>query len=202
MSANMKRLKREPGKHGDIAHEFGRHAAKGRVVSLFWGVVLGIVLPIVFPIMRSPNLFTIIGIIMIITAIAEMIVSKKKDAALNLKNYCAEKSIDYTEIEQEWEKAVVYRSGGNVIALGEKHLIMCLGAYKWENVRQIYGSEMLAKNIRGTTMLTDCLRICLDDGNHIDCTFSKKDAVVFLNDIKQKHPNVVAGHEIITYDYD
>ena len=190
MSTNIKKLKREPEKHGGMAYEIGRQpiiaALKLLIVSIIAAVFLFIAdVPIIFP---------ILSILAVALPIIDAI-NYVKNTLNNFEKYCAENNIEYAAIEQEWEKAVVYRSQGSVVAISDKHLIMHTGAYKWENVLWIYNTVICIKVFKNRLEPTDHIRVCLDDGNHTEIIFSSMDAAVFMDDVKKEHPEIVVGYD-------
>jgi len=190
MSAKNKKLKREPGKHRGMAYEFGIYYVISSVKLLIGSIIVAVL----FCMMKVPAVFPILSILAVILPIISAI-RYVKDMPRNFRKYCAENNIDYAEIEQEWEKSVVYRSQGSVIAMGDKHLILNTGAYKWENILWIYDTVIYVENFKRAKIPTDHLRVCLDNGNTIDVTFSLMDAIVFINDVKKEHPEIVVGYD-------
>lgn len=190
MSINIKNIKRESGKHGNIAYEISRQPIKSALKLLIGSIIVAVLLFIA----DTPIVFPILSILAVALPIIDVI-NYLKNASKNFKKYCAENNIEHTTIEQEWKKAVVYRSQGNVIAIGDKHLIMHTGAYKWENVLWIYNTVICIKVFKNRMEPTDHIRVCLDDGNHTEIIFSSMDAAVFMDDVKKEHPEIVVGYD-------
>lgn len=182
--------KKEPQKHKSMDYEFVIYYVTSAVKLLIGSIIVAVFLCI----MKAPVVFPVLSIFAVTLPIIAAI-KYVKNALQNFRKYCAENNIDYAEIEQEWEKSIAYCSQGSVVAMGDKHLILHTGAYKWKNILWIYDTVINVENFRGGKMPTEHLRVCLDNGSTIDIVFPLMDAIVFMNDVKKAHPEIVVGYD-------
>ncbi len=103
-----------------------------------------------------------------------------------LKGYCRSVGIDINDVEQEFKNTWIHSL--SLCSVGNKYFICIDKVIPFEKICWIFYSH------QNTAQKNGCITICMTDGTVVEYIMSAEHAVVFLNEVNQKHPDVVLGY--------
>ncbi|MGN0665868.1 MAG: DUF6709 family protein [Huintestinicola sp.] len=132
--------------------------------------------------------------ISIIGAVVTIALALKYFAGTNynkLKTTCQSASISFDEVERDMEGSLNYC--GSTCIVGNKYLIIGENIHSFEKICWMYYYSRFVTN-NGAKVKRRSIMIYLDDGSEFECCMNENKAVVFLNEIERKHPEVILGY--------
>ena len=106
----------------------------------------------------------------------------------SLKKYCLSVGIDINDVNMDFKNTLIHSP--SLCAVGNKYFICSNKVIPFEKICWIFYSH------QDTDQKNGCMTICMTDGNIVEYVMTKEHAVVFLNEVDRKHPDVILGYSL------
>lgn len=181
---NVKKIENSPKNTRSLRFITDTRFAFACIGSAFLFLILGFLLSVVLPKTSAIRTCYAGFILLIIFSISFFSgISYKK-----LKKYCDSEGIDINDVEQDFNNTVIHGLG--VSAVGNKYIIFSEKVIPFEKICWVFFFQPDPANKKG------CITVCTNDGAAVNCAVPIDHAAAFLNEVNEKHPEVILGYSL------